>query len=156
MADTWAATVGVSVMQTTRLLAVILIGALAGGCATTSESSTTWTAAPASAPGAWSRHGRVEWIRENVRREDGHPAAGAAAGAIIGALIGGRGPGALFGAVGGAAVGAAASQGHSERRRYDVMVRFDDGYAQTFFYDGYAPFRPGESVTLTPQGLLHG
>jgi hypothetical protein len=36
------------------------------------------------------------------------------------------------------------------------MVRFDDGILQTFSYGGYLPFRPGERVVLTPQGLLHG
>jgi outer membrane lipoprotein SlyB len=145
-------------MKSTRLLVVtVLIAALAQACATTSRSSTTWSAAPPPPPAAgWSRHGRVEWVRENVQRRDGNPAAGAAAGAVIGALIGGRGPGRIFGAAGGAAVGAAASQGHEERRTYDVMVRFDDGYAQAFSYFGYSPFQPGEEVFMTPQGLVHG
>lgn len=142
-------------MKSMRLLVVtVLIAAFVDGCATTSTSSTTWTAQPQAA--GWSRHGRVEWVRENVQREDGNPAAGAAAGAVIGALIGGRGPGRLFGAVGGAAVGAAASQGHAERRTYDVMVRFDDGYGESFSYVGYSPFRPGEDVFMTPEGLTHG
>ena len=132
----------------------ILAAAVGPGCVTTSGSSTTWTATPQET--GWARRGRVEWVRENVQREDGNPAAGAAAGAVIGALIGGRGPGRLFGAVGGAAIGAAASQGHSERRTYDVMVRFEDGYAQAFCYAGYSPFQPGEYVFLTPQGLTHG
>ena len=136
------------------LMIPLFAAAVAPGCVTTSGSSTTWTAAPQE-PG-WARHGRVEWVRENVQREDGNPAAGAAAGAVIGALIGGRGPGRIFGAVGGAAIGAAASQGHSERRTYDVMVRFDDGYAQAFCYAGYSPFQPGEYVFLTPQGLTRG
>jgi outer membrane lipoprotein SlyB len=151
------------VMKCTRLSKVLVfffvfssavLAVFAQGCATTTRSSTTWTAAPE--PVAWNRHGRVAWVRENVQRQDGNPAAGAAAGAVIGALIGGRGPGMLFGAAGGAAVGAAASQGHGERRSYDVMVQFDDGYAQAFSYGGYSPFRPGEDVFLTPQGLVHG
>lgn len=142
-------------MKITRMLMIpMLAAALVPACVTTSGSSTTWTAAPQE-PG-WARHGRVEWVRENVQRQDGNPAAGAAAGAVIGALVGGRGPGMLFGAVGGAAIGAAASQGHSERRTYDVMVQFDDGYAQAYSYAGYSPFRPGEYVILTPQGLQHG
>ena len=141
-------------MKNARILLVLIVFAAFGqACATTTRSSTTWTAQPEP---AWSRHGRVEWVRENVQREDGNPAAGAAAGAVIGAIIGGPGPGRLFGAAGGAAVGAAASQGHAERRSYDVMVRFDDGYAQAFSYGGYSPFRPGEEVFLTPQGLVHG
>ena len=142
-------------MKLTRLWMIpVFLVAVAPGCVTTSGSSTTWTAGPQE-PG-WVRHGRVEWVRENVQREDGNPVAGAAAGAVIGALIGGRGPSMVVGAVGGAAIGAAASQGHSERRTYDVMVRFDDGYAQAFSYAGYSPFGPGEYVFLTAQGLTHG
>ena len=140
----------------TRLAALmILVVALFQGCATTTSSTTMWPPPQEGAVG-WDRPGRVEWVREEVERRDGDPAAGAAAGAVIGALIGGRGPGALFGAMGGAAVGAAASEGHGESRRYDVMVRFDDGYEQMFSYGGYSPFRPGEVVVLTAQGLRHG
>ena len=131
-----------------------LIAALAQGCATTTRSSTTWEESQPDA--AWTCYGRVQSVREEVKREDGNPAAGALAGAIIGAFIGGRGPGALFGAAGGAAIGVAASEDHSETRRYDVMVRFDDGTLQMFSYGGYLPFRPGERVVLTPRGLLHG
>ena len=141
-------------MKSTRLLlAIALTGITAQACMTTTRSSATWSAEPQ--PG-WARRGHVEWVRENVQRQDGNPAAGAAAGAVIGALIGGRGPAMIAGAVGGAALGAAASQGHAERRWYEVMVRFDDGYAQAFTYADYSPFRPGEPVFLTDQGLMRG
>jgi outer membrane lipoprotein SlyB len=98
----------------------------------------------------------VTYVREIVQRTDGNPAGGAVAGALIGALIGGRGPAALLGAAGGAAVGASVSQGHSETRRYNVTVQFDDGTMQTFSYGGYSPFNPGEVVVQTPRGLFHG
>ena len=143
-------------MKTFRIVALLLIGGTAAGCATTTRSSTTWTAPQPVASESWARRGRVAWVREDVQRRDGNPAAGAAAGAVIGALIGGRGPGMLFGAAGGAAVGAAASQGHAEARRYDVMVQFEDGSWQVFSYGGYAPFQPGEYVVQTPQGLFRG
>ncbi len=143
-------------MKSLRLIAFLIIGGLAAGCATTTRSSTTWTAPQPAASESWARRGHVEWIRENVQRRDGNPAAGAAAGAVIGALLGGRGPGMLFGAAGGAAVGAAASQGHSEAHRYDVMVQFEDGSWQVFSYGGDAPFQPGEQVVQTPQGLFRG
>ena len=134
---------------------MLLVVALLQSCASTTSSTMMWTP-PEEATVGWSRPGRVEWVREEVVRRDGNPAAGAAAGAVIGALLGGRGPGAFFGAAGGAAVGAAASEGHSETRRYDVMVRFNDGYEQMFYYGGASPFRPGEVVVLTAQGLRHG
>ena len=143
-------------MKSTRWMALLLLGALASGCATTTRSSTTWAASPATAPVAWARYGHVAYVREIVQRTDGNPAGGAVAGALIGALIGGRGPAALIGAAGGAAVGASVSQGHSETRRYDVTVQFDDGTMQTFSYGGYSPFNPGESVVQTPRGLSRG
>ena len=80
--------------------------------------------------------------------------AGAIVGGILGnALSGGRGGGALVGAIGGAAVGANASQGIARETVYEVTVRFDDGGVQTYAFRGYLPFRPGEEVRLTPQGL---
>ena len=107
-------------------------------------------------PATWARYGHVAYVRETVQRTDGNHAGGAVAGALIGAFLGGRGPAALFGAAGGAAVGASVSQGHSETRRYDVVVQFDDGTMQTFSYGGYSPFNPGEVVVQTPRGSFHG
>ena len=132
-------------------LACLAVAASASGCATTRTTSTTWTA---DAPAPWVRYGRVSWVREVVQRQEGNPAGGAVAGALIGGLLGGgRGPGALVGAVGGAAVGAAASSGSAEQRHYEVMVTFDDGAYQVFVYPGGSPFRPGQTVMQTAQGL---
>ena len=132
-------------------VACLTIATAAAGCGTTSTTTTTW-AAPAPAP--WVRYGRVSWVREVVQRQQGNPAGGALAGAVIGGILGGgRGPGALIGAAGGAAVGAAASQGSAESRRYEVMVTFDDGSYQVFVYGGGSPFRPGQTVMQTAQGL---
>jgi outer membrane lipoprotein SlyB len=129
--------------------------ALLSGCATTQTTTTTWTA-----PNAYSytRSGQVEAVQEVVRRTEGQPVLGALTGALVGgALFGGPGSSAgVVGAAGGAAVGAAASQGSSESRTYNVIVRFDDGGHSTFVYGDYSPFRPGERVVLTPQGLSRG
>ncbi len=138
--------------NTLRVTVITVLMTFAPACATTSTTSTTW--ADESAPGYWSRRGRVESVREIVRHQQGNPLGGALAGALIGGfLFGGRGPGALVGAAGGAAVGAAASQGTAESRTYQILVRFDDGTYGMFVYGGYAPFGPGEAVQLTPQGL---
>lgn len=133
------------------VLSVLLASALCLGCATTATTSTTWTASPGleGAP----RSGYVESVQEVVERTQGNPAGGALAGALIGGFLFGRGPARLIGAAGGAAIGAAASQGYSERRTYHVLVHFDDGAYGMFIYGGYSPFRPGEPVVLTPQGL---
>ena len=53
-------------------------------------------------------------------------------------------------------MGASVSQGHSETRRYDVTVQFNDGTVQTFSYGGYSLFHPGEVVVQTPRGLSRG
>ena len=136
-------------------ITIVLMISLALGCATTTTSSTTWTEPAPSAP--LPRAGRVESVQEIVQRVEGNPAGGALVGALIGGfLFRGRGPARLIGAAGGAAIGAAASQGSAESRRYQVLVRFDDGSYGMFVYAGYSPFRPGDAVLLTPQGLARG
>jgi outer membrane lipoprotein SlyB len=146
-----------------------LLPALAlSACATTTTSTRTWDD-----PGGndWARVGHVESIRETVRRQEGNPGAGAVAGAFLGSIFGsaigghthydrwgnayrsGSAAGAVIGAIGGAAVGAAASQGGQEERWYEVYVRFDDGALESFVYGADLPFRPGDAVVQTPQGL---
>jgi outer membrane lipoprotein SlyB len=156
--------------MTTRTLTALLMAPalLLGGCVATTTRTTTWSDPYG---GSWARYGQVESIRETVRSQQGDPATGAVAGAIIGGLLGstfgghshvdrwGRvhhhasGLGAVAGAVGGAMVGAAASQGQAEDRTYEVFVRFDDGALETFVYQNVLPFRVGEPVALTAQGL---
>jgi outer membrane lipoprotein SlyB len=138
-------------MKTLYLPLIALVG-LAPACATTTTTTTTWTD-PAAV--GYGRVGWVDSVQEIVQRTQGNPGAGAVAGALVGGLLfgGGRGPAAVAGAVGGAAVGAAASQGATEQRTYEIVVRFDDGGYGEFVYAGYAPFRPGERVAVTPGGL---
>jgi outer membrane lipoprotein SlyB len=138
-------------MKSPRTLSLVLFFTVGlGGCV---AHTTTETMYQAPQP-EWARPGFVQWIREVVDRQDGNPAGGAVAGAIIGGLLFGHdAPSTIIGAAGGAAVGAAVSQGHSEQRRYEVAVRFDDGGFQTFVYPNGSPFRPGEPVVLTPRGL---
>jgi outer membrane lipoprotein SlyB len=133
-------------------LAFLLLLTLSTACAVTTTSRTTWTNPSAAGYG---RAGAVDAVQETVQRTEGNPAGGAVAGALIGGFLfgGGRGPSAVAGAAGGAAVGAAASQGSGEQRTYEVVVRFDDGGFGTFAYAGYSPFRPGERVVVTPEGL---
>jgi outer membrane lipoprotein SlyB len=139
-------------MKTCSIVAIFVLTVSSLSCATTATSSTTWV--DPSTPGNWVRPGRVESVQEIVRRVDGNPAGGALIGALIGGfLFGGRGPARLVGMAGGAAIGAAASQGGAETRTYQVLVRFDDGTYGMFVYGGYAPFRPGDAVVLTPRGL---
>ncbi len=149
-------------MRTIHIAAPLLLPALLlTGCVTTTVATRTW--GPGADPGAnWVRYGSVETIRETVVRQRGDPAAGAAAGAVIGGILGsafgGHGhhdsaAGAVFGAIGGAMVGAAASQGGPDTVTYEVWVRFDDGGYEPFVYGPPLPFRVGDRVSLTPQGL---
>lgn len=106
----------------------------------------------------WSREGQIVSIREIVQRTEGQPGAGAVAGGIIGGLLGhaitgGDAGGTLFGAIGGAATGAAVSQGSSERRTYEVTVRFDDGAYGRIAYSAPPPWHPGDRVRQTARGL---
>ena len=131
-----------------------LLAALSAACVSTTTTSRTW----GEPGGPWpERHGRVAWINETVEHQQGSPAGGAAVGAVIGGLFGnamtGRAGGTLLGATAGAAVGASASQGSAESRDYRVAVRFDDGEQRVFLFRAYCPFRVGDSVVWTSQGL---
>jgi outer membrane lipoprotein SlyB len=134
-------------------VSVILLAALAPACATT-ESQTSVEPAP---QGNWVLYGRVENVRETLRHQHGDPAAGAVAGAVIGGVLGtalgGRGFGTFVGATEGAMIGANSSQSGYAGRTLEVFVRFDDGSLRTFVYQDYLPFRPGDYVVWTAQGL---
>jgi outer membrane lipoprotein SlyB len=124
--------------------AVLATGALAG-CATTTRTITT-TSIPAYDVG---KTGQVVSVSEKVERVQGNPVGGALAGGLIGGAVF-RNP---LGAAAGAATGAAVSRGSSERRAYQVYVRFDDGTNGRFDYIDYSPWAPGERVMITPNGL---
>jgi outer membrane lipoprotein SlyB len=149
-------------MTTLRALALPLAAALfLPACVATSTTTRTWGSPNQDGyqQQQWARYGRVEQVRETVTRQEGNPAGGAVAGAVVGGILGSalepRGGG-LVGAIGGAMFGAAASQGAAEDRYYEVFVRFEDGGAQTFVYQGHLPFRVGDDVQLTPRGLYRG
>lgn len=130
------------------LLAVLLVQ----GCATVE------TEAYPAPTGNWTLYGQVESIRQVARYVEGDPAGGAVAGAIIGGLlgtaIGGRGFGTVAGAAGGAAIGANSSQGGYAGSDFQINVRFEDGSLRTFVYRDQLPFRRGDYVVWTPQGLF--
>ncbi len=142
----------------TRNLALALPALLLSACVATTTTSRTWGDPYGQ---GWARYGHVESIRETVQHQQGDPAGGAVAGAIIGGLLGnamsgGHGGATVAGAIGGAMVGGAASQGGAEQRLYEVFVRFDDGALERFVYQNVLPFRVGEPVALTANGLERG
>jgi outer membrane lipoprotein SlyB len=149
-------------MRTSRL-AVLAASAslLLGGCVTAVTRTRTWGEPAYAQPQqqGWERYGRVERIRETVQEVRGNPAGGAVAGAIVGSVIGsaadghGHGPGGLIGAIAGGILGAAASEGHEEHRTYEVVVRFEDGGLERFYFQEQLPYQVGDEVVLTPRGL---
>jgi outer membrane lipoprotein SlyB len=134
----------------------LLLAALTPACATTTTASTT-LGDPAQ--GNWVLYGRVENVRQTIHQEHGDPAGGAVAGAVVGGVLGtvlgGRGFGTFFGAAEGAMIGAETSRGDSMGRTFEVFVRFEDGSLRTFVYQEHLPFRPGDYVVWTAQGLAH-
>jgi outer membrane lipoprotein SlyB len=137
------------------IVSLILLAALTPACATTEMTTSEW--GQATPQGNWVLYGRVENYRQTVHRQHGDPASGAVAGAIIGGVLGtalgGRGFGTFFGATEGAMIGAQSSQGGYVGHTFEVFVRFDDGSLRTFVYDDQLPFRPGDYVVWTAQGL---
>ena len=137
----------------TALISLLLLATLTPACAMTTPEE---YAQPAP-QGNWVLYGRVENFRETLHHQQGDPAGGAVAGAVIGGVLGtalgGRGFGTFLGATEGAMIGANASQGGYVGRTFEVFVRFEDGSLRTFVYQDQLPFRPGDYVVWTPQGL---
>ncbi len=134
-------------------LSVVLLAVLVPACATSSPEA--WNGQ--NPQGNWVLYGHVENVRQTAHRDQGDPAGGAAAGAVIGGVLGtvlgGRGFGTFVGAAEGAMIGAQSSQGSYVGYTFEVFVRFDDGSLRRFVYENQLPFRPGDYVVWTAQGL---
>jgi outer membrane lipoprotein SlyB len=98
----------------------------------------------------------------NVIQQQGEGSGlGAVAGGVAGALLGnqvGGGSGRKIATVAGAAGGAYA--GHQiekhvkTTKRYDVVVRMDDGSTRTFPYENEPAFRAGSKVKVVDGALV--
>ena len=116
--------------------------------------------APPAAPRVCANCGSVEAV--NVVEQKGEGSGlGAVAGGVAGALLGnqvGGGSGRKIATVAGAAGGAYA--GHQiekhvkSTKRYDVIVRMEDGSARTFPYDSEPAFRAGARVKVIEGSLV--
>lgn len=103
--------------------------------------------------------GVVESVREVMVEAKGS-GGGAIAGGLVGGLIGnqwGRGAtrdiATVLGAVGGAYAGNHIEKSVKEGKRYDVLVRFEDGSTRTFSSDSPPAWHSGDRVKLQ-NGLL--
>ena len=88
---------------------------------------------------------------------------GAVAGGVVGGIIGNQiGKGAtrdiatILGAVGGAYAGNHIEKTVKEAKRYDVIVRFEDGSTRTFSSDTPPAWQSGDRVRLQSGGLVAG
>ena len=118
--------------------------------------------APPAPPRVCANCGSVEAV--NVIEQQGEGSGlGAVAGGVAGALLGnqiGGGSGRKIATVAGAAGGAYA--GHQiekhvkTTKRYDVVVRMEDGSTRTFPYDAEPAFRVGAKVKVVEGGLVPG
>lgn len=116
--------------------------------------------APPAAPRVCANCGTVEAV--NVIQQQGEGSGiGAVAGGVAGALLGnqvGGGSGRKIATVAGAAGGAYA--GHQiekhvkTTKRYDVVVRMDDGSTRTFPYENEPAFRAGSKVKVVEGALV--
>ena len=127
-----------------KILTLLTAAALAGGCYSDTQTRTVYTAEPTQP-----QTGQVVQVDEIVHRHEGHPVAGAVAGALLGGVIFHSGKAAVVGG----GLGAIASSGHSTRRMYEVTVQFDSGEMGRFEFVDWSPFRPGDRVVMTGQGL---
>jgi outer membrane lipoprotein SlyB len=116
--------------------------------------------APPAAPRICANCGSVEAV--NVIQQQGEGSGlGAVAGGVAGAVLGnqiGGGSGRKIATVAGAAGGAYA--GHQiekhvkSSKRYDVVVRMEDGSTRTFPYENEPPFRAGSKVKVVEGALV--
>ncbi len=127
-----------------KILTLLTAAALAGGCYSDTQTRRVYTAQPARA-----ETGQVVQVEQIVNRREGHPVAGAVAGALLGGVIFHSGKAAVIGG----GLGAIASSGSSTRLLYLVTVQFDTGEMGRFEFVDWSPFRPGDRVVMTNQGL---
>ena len=106
--------------------------------------------------------GVVEAVRE-VPVEAKGSGGGAVAGGIVGGIIGNQiGKGAtrdiatVLGAVGGAYAGNHIEKSGKDSKRYDVVVRFEDGSTRTFSSDSPPAWQSGDRVRLQNGALMGG
>ena len=117
---------------------------------------------PAPLPAICRDCGVVEAVRE-VPVEAKGSGGGAVAGGIVGGIVGNQiGKGAtrdiatVLGAVGGAYAGNHIEKSTKESKRYDVVVRFEDGSTRTFSSDSPPAWQSGDRVRLQNGSLTVG
>jgi outer membrane lipoprotein SlyB len=125
-----------------RVIALLAAAALAAGCYHT-EHQVTYVGAQK----IHARNGHVMSVRE-VTRAQTYPPPGTTAGSMLGGIVFHPGGAAVIGN------GFGISPPLPGRRTYEIDVAFDDGETGVFVYQDWSPYRPGDRVRLTPEGLI--
>lgn len=96
-----------------------------------------------------------------VEREGDATGLGAVAGGVVGGVLGnqigdgrGRRVATVAGAAGGAYAGHQIEKNMNRIRRWDVVVRMDDGGSRTFSYNSEPSFRGGDKVKVVDGSLV--
>jgi outer membrane lipoprotein SlyB len=111
-------------------------------------------AQPAPPPALCMNCGTVDNIREVTQKGEG-TGVGAVGGAVVGGLLGnqvGKGGGktamTVVGAVGGGYAGHQVEKHVRSTKKYEMIVRFEDGNSRAFHYDTMPAWRIGDRVRL--------
>ncbi|MES2012458.1 MAG: glycine zipper 2TM domain-containing protein [Pseudomonadota bacterium] len=143
-------------MQTTRLLAIALLGLLITACAS-SNSGSVYSRDEARRVQTV-KTGVVESVRQ-VKLEGTKSPIGTVAGGAVGGVAGssiGRGDGSIVGAVIGAVVGgiagAAAEEGFTRKDALEITVKLDGGGLIAVVQEADDIFKAGEKVRLIESG----
>ena len=127
-----------------KLVGLLTAAALAGGCYHDEAHTRTYVGVQE----IHARGGHVVQVREVARAAQTTPMPGTPSGAMLGGIVFHRNGAAVIGG------GFGLPQGALDRRAFEVVVSFDDGETGIFVYQDWSPYRPGDRVTLTPEGLV--
>lgn len=143
---------------TLSLAALAACATLLAGCATTSQSGSSYQ------PGQAQREMKVRMgVVESVRQvtlAGGKSGAGTAVGGLLGGIAGsnvgggsrGSAVGTILGAVGGAVAGHAIEEGMTKKAGLEITVKFDNGTLSAITQEADEQFRAGERVRVLSDG----
>lgn len=136
------------------ILTVAACAALLGGCATPSQSGSSYSHSQAQRE-MKVRMGVVESVRQ-VTLDGSKSGTGTAVGGVLGGIAGsnigggsrGSAVGTLLGVVGGAVAGHAIEEGMTKKAGIEITVKFDNGSMSAITQEADEQFRVGERVRV--------
>ncbi len=144
------------IQKTSSILLGLLTGvALLSGCATPSQSGSSYSASQ-SRREMTVRMGVVESVRQVTIEGSQEGGTGAMVGGVIGGIAGsnigggnrGSAVGTILGAVGGAVAGKAIEESTTKKAGLEITVKLDNGSYTAITQEADEQFRPGERVRI--------